>query len=293
MNEARTHDPVEVESCAVLHPALESARARLGSLLEGAHGRGEIQLALGALVGSTRPAVLDVHWSGALAAACFARIERAVADGWLAGARVTAGETRSPAKIGDPTPWIRGGDGAPLRLPPGGFGQASDDGNALLARRVAELARVAVAGRPDARALELYAGAGNFTVLLAPLSQPLVAVESGRESCDAARLNLDARGLASRARVVEGDAAAFAVPPQTYLVVLDPPRTGAREACARIAESSVKHVVYVSCDTQTLARDLALLAPRFAPRAVEAFELFPQTSHVEAVVHLSRSSLRT
>ncbi|MGO9000118.1 MAG: class I SAM-dependent RNA methyltransferase [Polyangiaceae bacterium] len=292
MNEARTRDPIEVETCAVLHPDLEASRARFASLLEGAHGRGEAQLALGAfptLDGAPRRSVIDLHWSGALAPACFGRLERAIADGWLAGARVTAGETRVPAKIGDPTPWIRGGDGLPLRLAPGGFGQASDEGNAMLALRVAEHAREALAGRSDARVLELYAGAGNFTVLLASLAQQqLVAVESARESCDAARANLVARGVADRARVVEADAGAFAIPPRTHLVILDPPRTGARELCGRIAASSAKHVVYVSCDTQTLARDLALLSESFVPHAVDALELFPQTSHVEAVVHLER-----
>jgi 23S rRNA (uracil1939-C5)-methyltransferase len=289
MNEARTRDPVEVDRCAVLRPELESARARIGALLEGAHGRGEAQLALGALDSARRPAVIDLHWSGVLAAACFGRLERAVADGWLAGARVTAGETRVPAKIGDPTPWVRGGDGLPLRLAPGGFGQASDEGNALLAHRVTELARGALAGKADPRVVELYAGAGNFTVLLAPLDlDQLVAVESARESCDAARANLAARALGARAKVVEADAVSFAIPPRTHLLVLDPPRTGAREVCARIGASSAKHVIYVSCDTQTLARDLALLAESFVPRAVEAFELFPQTSHVEAVVHLER-----
>jgi 23S rRNA (uracil1939-C5)-methyltransferase len=288
MNEARTRDPVEVERCAVLHPDLESARARIAPLLEGAHGRGEAQLALGALGRSPRPAVIDLHWSGVLSAACFARLERGVADGWLAGARVTAGETRVPAKIGDPTPWIPGGDGAPLRLASGGFGQASDEGNALLARRVGELARVAVAGKEGARAVELYAGAGNLSVVFAPVVAELVTVESGRDSCGAARANLEARGLAARVRVVEADAASFAIPARTHLVVLDPPRAGARDVAARLAASSAKHVLYVSCDTQTLARDLSLLAPSFAPRAVEAFELFPQTSHVETVVHLER-----
>ena len=126
-------------------------------------------------------------------------------------------------------------------------------------------------------------------MLLAQLDpDQLVAVESARESCDAARANLSARGFGARAKVVEADASSFAIPPRTHLLVLDPPRTGARELCTRIAASSAKHVIYVSCDTQTLARDLALLAGSFAPRAVEAFELFPQTSHVEAVVHLER-----
>jgi 23S rRNA (uracil1939-C5)-methyltransferase len=211
MNEARTRDPIEVPTCVVLHPDLEAARVRLAPLLEGAHGRGEAGIALAALDRAPRAATLDLHWSGALAPACFARVERAVNEGWLAGARITAGEARVPAKIGDPTPWIRGGDGLPLRLAPGGFGQASDEGNALLAQRVAERARALVAGKPDARILELYAGAGNFTVLLAALGEPVVAVESSRESCDAARANLDARGIGACAKIVEADASSFSI----------------------------------------------------------------------------------
>ena len=76
--------------------------------------------------------------------------------------------------------------------------------------------------------------------------------------------------------------------PAVLSQVADQARTGARELCTRIASSSARQVLYVSCDTPTLARDLALLAPSFAPRAIEAFELFPQTSHVETVVHLER-----
>jgi 23S rRNA (uracil1939-C5)-methyltransferase len=292
MNEAGTREPVEVDTCAVLHPDLEGARARIAGLLEGAHGRGDAQVALGAFASGPRAAVLELEWSGALAPVCFARIEAAVKDGWLAGARVTAGEARVPARIGDPTPWIMAGDGAPLKLAPGGFGQASDEGNAALARRVRAIAHAVCAKREGARVLELYAGAGNFTVLLAAHAEGeapkrVIAIESQRAACDAARENLKARGLEG-AKVVEADAATYAIPPQTHLVVLDPPRTGARDACARLPASSAKHVVYVSCDPQTLARDLGALATAFTPRAVEVFELFPQTSHVETLVHLER-----
>jgi len=293
MNEAQTRDPVEVDRCAVLHPDLESARGRVAALLEGAHGRGDAHIALGPLAnssGSPRAAVLDLRWSGPLPAACFARIESAVKDGWLAGARVTSGESKVPAKIGDATPWIVAGDGLPLRLAPGGFGQSSDEGNAALAARIVELARDAIGAKVEPRAVELYAGAGNFTVVLAPLLKRLVAVESQRAACEAARANLDARGLRD-AKVVEADAATYTIPPQTHLVVLDPPRTGAREACAAIAASSARHVIYVSCDPQTLGRDLAAL-PTFTVRSVDLFELFPQTSHVETVVHLVKEKPR-
>ena len=113
----------------------------------------------------------------------------------------------------------------------------------------------------------------------------LACVESSREACEAARGNLLARGL--RARVVEADAGTYAWSKAVRLVVLDPPRTGARAVAERLAASRVAHVVYVSCDPQTLGRDLALLERAYAPVSVATFEMFPQTSHVEAVVALS------
>jgi 23S rRNA (uracil1939-C5)-methyltransferase len=278
MHEAGTHEPVAVETCAVLDPTVEEARRSLAPFFQGSSGRGEVQLALGA---GRRP-VLEVRWTGDLAPACFARLDQAVAAGKLAGARVLAGAVSRPAVVGDPTPWVPGADGVPLRLAPGGFGQASERMNTALALHVAELVREAKVDR----AVELYAGSGNLSVLLAREVRELSLVESSREACDAARANLAARELA--ARVVEADAAEHAWGPAIRLVVLDPPRTGARAVAERLALSRVTHVVYVACDAQTLSRDLALLAPSYAPRSIAAFEMFPQTSHVEAVVALTR-----
>jgi len=278
MHAARTHDPVPVDRCAVLVPALEGARRSLTALFEHSAGRGEVQLALG--VGGR--AVLDVRWSGDLAPAFFGRVERAVSAGDLAGARATLAGASRPAVVGDPTPWIAGADGVPLRLAPGGFAQVSDGFSATLAHHVADLVR---SGKPAA-AVELYAGVGTFSVLLAREVRDLVVVESGREACDAARANLAARGLG--ARVVEADAEGFTWNEATKVVVLDPPRTGARAVTERLARSRVARIVYVSCDPQTLGRDLRLLATAYDVRGVATFEMFPQTSHVETVVTLDR-----
>jgi len=283
VHEARSHEPVEVDRCVVLHPSLERARAALGPLFEGTHGRGDIQLALGA-INEPRPAVLSMRFDGSMPPVVFGRIEAAMKDGVLAGAHLLLGESVRPTIIGDPTPWIAGGDAAPLRLAAGGFAQASDEGNVALGKRVSELAQGVLAS--DARVVELYAGAGNFTVLLARHTKHLVAVESHAEACKAAEINLRERGLS--ARVQPGDAAAFVVPKGTRLVVLDPPRTGARAVCEQLAQAPVPHLLYVSCDLATLSRDLTILATAYEPRVVEAFELFPQTSHVEAVVLLER-----
>jgi len=281
MHEARTHDPVEVDVCAVLDPALERARRRLASLFEGSRGRGDVQLALGV----DRLPVLEVRWTGDLAAACFARLEQAVTARELAGARVLLGDASRPATVGDPTPWTTGADDRPLRLAPGGFGQANERVNAALVQHVGALARELGVDK----AVELYAGAGNLAVVLAGAVRELVLVEANRESCEAARANLAARGAGSPSvRVVEADAEAYAWPGATKLVVLDPPRAGARAVAERLAASRVAHVVYVSCDPQTLGRDLGILAGSYEARSLVTFEMFPQTSHVETVVALER-----
>ena len=281
MFERGSHDPVPVDACLVLDPILERVRASLATWLEGARGRGEAQIALGH-PSEPRRAVLDLRWNGDIAAPVFGRIERAVSEGALAGARLFAGAVKVPAKIGDPTPWIVGADGAPLRLAPGGFSQATDEGNAILAKRAAELAGVVA---PHAPALELFAGAGNLTVLLAR-THAVTAVEIVREACEAARTNLTARGLS--AKVVEADAARYAIAKDTRLVVLDPPRTGAKEVARALAARPVPAVVYVSCDPPTLGRDLTTLAEAgYRLEAIETFEMFPHTSHVETIAALA------
>ncbi len=293
IREAGTHEPVPVDTCAVLAPEVESARRLLAGLFAGSRGSGDVQIALGS---GGRP-VLDVRWQGSVADACFGRLEASVNARQLAGARVTVGEALRPATVGDPTPWMRGADGQPLRLAPGGFAQANESSNARLAQHVAALAAGFAAPSASAgptpsgptsasRAVELHAGAGNLSVLLARALPDLVTVESNRESCDAARANLAARGLS--ARVVEGDADTYAWAPSTRLLVLDPPRAGAKAVAERLAASRVARVIYVSCDPQTLGRDLGLLAATYRVTSVAIFEMFPQTSHVETVVALER-----
>ncbi len=279
MHEARSHEPVQVDTCAVLDPALELARRALAGLFEGSRGRGDVQIAFGA----RRLPVLEVRWEGDLLPHVFGRIEAIVASGAIAGAQVTVGAATKPARIGDPTPWMTGADGAPLRLASGGFAQAAEAVNAALVLHVAEVVRPWRAEK----AVELYAGAGNVSVLLAREVGDLACIESSREACEAARVNLAERG-ARNARVVEADAETYAWSKATRLVVLDPPRTGARAVAERLVTVRVPHVVYVSCDAQTLGRDLAILEKAYAPVSIRAFEMFPQTSHVEVVVALER-----
>jgi 23S rRNA (uracil1939-C5)-methyltransferase len=281
---ARSRDIVAVPTCIVLDPTLDALVAKLAAFFEGGDGRGELQMALGE---GGKP-VLDVRWTGRLAPSSFGRFEVAVTSGELAGASIALGDVLRPAVIGDPRPVIQGADGRPLTLASGGFAQASSAGNLALAGRVVALAEGALAGRPKRGVLELYAGAGNFTVLLAslPLVGRIVAVESDGAACDAARENVRARGLS--AHVAHGDADVVEIPDKTDLVVLDPPRRGAKDVCARLARSKVSSVLYVSCDAPTLGRDLGALAASYDLVNLESFGMFPGTSHSETLAFLRR-----
>lgn len=285
LHQARTHAPVRVDRCAVLHPVLDAARARLAALFAGADGSGEISLSLG-FPGPERRSVLDITFDGELPASFFAALERACAERSLQGARVLLRGAARAAVVGDATPWLLGADGEPLELAPGGFAQASEEGNRELVEHVAVIARAAI-GDDGGDVHELFAGAGNLTVLLARFAR-VVAVERSKECCDAAQRNLSRRSLS--ATVVCGDAEQSAPSPKARLLVLDPPRTGARAVAERLAQRPLRHVIYVSCDAPTLGRDLGILAASgYEPDSLALVELFPQTSHVETVVHLVRS----
>lgn len=278
----RSRAVVPTSVCPVLAPALESALPALAEALGRIVGAGEVSLALG----RGGAPVASVHVTrGALDPRAFTVGEALVARGF-AGAALWAPEATAPMVTGDPSPVTDGGDGDPLVLAPDGFAQAHASLNGELAREV--LDRAEAGGR---KVLELYAGAGNFTVALARTATSVVAVESDPGAVRCLRDNLRARGLANV--TVRDDPAERCADVRADVVVLDPPRAGARAVCeALAAKAHARTVVYVSCDPPTLGRDLAALLPRYAVASIAAFEMFPHTGHVEVVASLSRISAR-
>jgi 23S rRNA (uracil1939-C5)-methyltransferase len=275
-----SHELTPVDRCIVLVPALDALLTELPAVLEGATGSGDISLALGS---EGRP-VVDLAWRGSLPAAFWARLDERVSSGRWAGARAWLEGAATPASFGDPRPVVQGADGRPLILAAGGFAQPSDEAAVVLARRTADLVRADGAG--IGTLVELFAGSGTLSISLAPLAARFIAVESHEESARAARQNLEARGAPGK--VVIADASTYDLG-RADAVVLDPPRTGARDAVQRIAGSHARAVVYVACDPVTMARDVAVLvAAGFSLTNVETFEIFPQTSHVETLVRLVR-----
>jgi 23S rRNA (uracil1939-C5)-methyltransferase len=158
------------------------------------------------------------------------------------------------------------------------------------------LARTVVGLVPagEGRVIDLYAGVGLFALPLAARGErDVVAVEWAESAAEDARWAARRNGL-DGVRVVSGGVAKMlaATRPQAgERVVLDPPRTGAGpEVVSLLAERGPEAVVYVSCDPATLGRDLAAFAARgYRPDAVNLFDLFPDTFHMETAVRLRRA----
>jgi 23S rRNA (uracil1939-C5)-methyltransferase len=277
---AGSHHVVDAPDCAVLAPALEAALARVRAELTELSGSGEVLLALAP--GSER-ALVRIECEMAQAPSLYRAVEALAGADPIAGASLAI-DGGASSVFGELPSFALDAQGARTFVPPFGFAQANHALNPLLVEHVLRLAEAR-----DQRVLELYAGHGNFTLGLAAQARELLAVESDAAAAEACRDSLKARGL-SHARVRTGDAAQLAGERGPVdVVVLDPPRTGAKDALAGIAARKPARIVYVSCDPATLQRDLGLLAAlNYRVETAIAFDMFPHTPHVEALVRLTR-----
>jgi tRNA/tmRNA/rRNA uracil-C5-methylase (TrmA/RlmC/RlmD family) len=151
-----------------------------------------------------------------------------------------------------------------------------------------DLVRHVLALAPGDRCLDLYAGVGLFAVALAARGSRVVAVEGDEFSARDLEANAEPWGdrLRTIRAAVEEAGAVDRLGAAPDVVVLDPPRTGlSPRALQRVVACRAPRIVYVSCDPPTLARDAAALAKHgFAVESVRAFDLFPNTPHIEVVV---------
>jgi 23S rRNA (uracil1939-C5)-methyltransferase len=163
--------------------------------------------------------------------------------------------------------------------------------NTAQAERMAALVSEALGPAADGVVADAYAGVATFAVLLAGRARRVLAVEESASALADARVNV--AGLANvelRQARTEDVLAEMAASAEGGLdgVVLDPPRTGCMPGTLdALLEHPAPRIAYVSCDPDSLARDLAVLtAGPYRIEWVAPVDMFPQTHHVEAVVSL-------
>jgi 23S rRNA (uracil1939-C5)-methyltransferase len=138
---------------------------------------------------------------------------------------------------------------------------------------------------------DLYAGGGLFSVALASLGARVTAVESDASSAADLLGNAEPYGDLITPMPIPVEAAVRRrLRARPDLVILDPPRVGASdEAMKGLVGWRAPRVIYVSCDPPTLARDAAkLVSAGYAIESMAAFDLFPNTPHVEVVATFRR-----
>ena len=182
----------------------------------------------------------------------------------------------------EPTMPMRLATGVSLQLAPQSFFQT----NTVVAEALYEQARTWVDALLDVRTIwDLYCGVGGFALHLARRGRDVVGVEVSAEAIRSAT-NTRVTGAA----FVAADATQWALEQAAVpdLVVVNPPRRGIGAELARWLETSgVGHVVYSSCNAESLARDLALM-PSLRPVEARVLDMFPHTTHYEVLVLLSR-----
>lgn len=151
--------------------------------------------------------------------------------------------------------------------------------------------REQAAGSGAKHLVDAYCGSGLFALSCAPAFERVAGVELSATSVKFATENAAANGITNTTFLAADAAQIFAgltLPPGDTAVVIDPPRKGCDESfLSQLFAFGPRAVVYVSCDPATQMRDLkGFLAAGYTLTAVQPFDLFPQTRHLECVITL-------
>jgi len=206
------------------------------------------------------------------------------ADGEIAGIVLRSGVHRATA--GDTAISIELEAGLSIEADADLFSQVNRAQNRKLVASVMEMAAI----RESAAVLDLFCGAGNFSLPASRRGARVTGVDADAGAIAAAARNAarlkfrDAQFVAMKASATADFLHRARYRPD--VIILDPPRTGAPDLMEPIIKLRAPGVIYVSCDVTTLARDLRVLAGAgYNINRVRGFDFFPNTHHVEIAVH--------
>lgn len=172
-----------------------------------------------------------------------------------------------------------------MAFSPADFTQVNFELNALMVDRVIELLEL----NATDTLLDLFCGLGNFTLPGARHAQRAIGLEASQDLVRRAQQNARQNGLANVdfnvCDLYEPDTGAELNRYEYNKVLLDPPRSGAREIIEQMDMQRVEKLLYVSCNPATLARDAGILADKagLTLKAAGVMDMFPHTSHVESI----------
>ncbi len=182
-------------------------------------------------------------------------------------------------------------EGLRYTVTPWGFFQ----GHWALNKRVVNLIIEKLSPLEDKKVIDLYSGAGNFSLPIAKWASEVISIEENHYAIEDGKRNAMINGIKNclfikapveyvfknrkKWKVIEG---------RRYdIVILDPPRPGlSSELCKGLLDLNSERIVYVSCNPSTLARDIKRLKEKYEIESVIMVDFFPNTYHIEAIAFL-------
>jgi len=277
--EAGSHRLVDLRQCPVLAPELFDALGKLRGLLAARKGKFAADIELTLADQGVDCGIKGLSFDGLVAAEGL--LDFARESGF---ARLTVDEGFGSETRWEPQPLTITLGGVPVGLPPGAFLQATADGEAALVGAAREW--LAGAGT----IADLFSGLGTFAFSLADGAKVL-AVEAASDahlSCKAAA-NASGKPVHALHRDLFRNPLQPAELNRFDVILLDPPRAGAREQVKALAESTVGKIVYISCNPSSWARDAAVLVEGgYKLREVRPVGQFRWSTHVEIASEFDR-----
>ena len=179
-----------------------------------------------------------------------------------------------------------------FRISPKAFYQVNPTQTAVLYGKALEFAELS--GKETV--LDAYCGTGTIGIIASPLAKKVVGVELNADAVKDAKVNAGLNGV-TNVSFFEDDAGRFMVKEAQKgakydVVIMDPPRAGASQEFLKcLVVLSPKKVVYISCNPETQARDVAFLIKNgYRVKKIQPVDMFPHTEHVETVVLLTKSN---
>ncbi|MEO8400978.1 MAG: 23S rRNA (uracil(1939)-C(5))-methyltransferase RlmD [Gammaproteobacteria bacterium] len=172
-----------------------------------------------------------------------------------------------------------------MRFHPLDFTQVNGEVNRLMIKQALQM----LDPQSSETVLDLFCGLGNFTLPIARLAKHVVGIEGSIQMVERARENAAHNQISNTefhaANLMENPEQASWAKKSYDKILIDPPRTGAKEIIPFISTCQPKRIVYVSCNPATLARDAGELVynHHYKLKQIGVINMFPHTSHIEAI----------
>lgn len=281
-----SHAVVDLISCPVVDPKINILIPQLRQLFDDSPYANQIQQIDVAVGDSGSPRVIIHLNSDQIGRFCdwlSARVDHLSVALFVQGGRSAhlqqiKGERDIAIEVDDPAMTLAYG--------PGGFAQINLKQNRALVGLVKGAATVGT----DDTVLDLYCGMGNFSLPLARQVKHVIGVEGYAPAIERAKNNAAKNGIVNttfHADTVEKFI--LSLQGSVDVVILDPPRAGAKEVSLALLKLQPRRIVYVSCDQHTLMRDLKILLEQcYQLRSIQPIDMFPQTAHTEVLAILDK-----